>query len=368
MKSGVRGAGHVSAGTPFSETSRPDDSNARPRGVHQLYALNVSAAPEHSDILSIPTCEVCGGTLARPRFLIEETKYSIVVCTGCGLGMLSPPPTPAEIESFYPDDYYGNEGAKFSRLIEPLVRIVGARRAWFVAKQVRAGGRVLDVGCGRGITLRGLADAGCETHGFEVSAQAVQGIDSRVSVRVASSLADASYPNEYFDAIVIWHVLEHVPHPRHIIEESMRILRPGGVLIVAVPNFSSVQAWWAGAAWFHLDPPRHIYHFPLAALRKLLQTSGLNCRSSHHFSLRQNPYGWIQSALNKASWLPQNGLYAMLHCRDSGQRLPFSFLIRLQLWVGFWLLAFPAIIASVVAALLRSGATVHVVAEKPLDS
>ena len=62
-------------------------------------------------------------------------------------------------------------------------------------------------------------------------------------------------------------------------------------LIVAVPNFSSWQARWAGAAWFHLDLPRHLFHFPLPALRRLLEECGLACRSEHHFSLRQNPFG-----------------------------------------------------------------------------
>ena len=79
---------------------------------------------------------------------------------------------------------------------------------------------------------------------------------------------------------MIWHVLEHLHDPKGALLEARRILRPGGRLVVAVPNFSSLQARWAGAAWFHLDLPRHLWHFPLAALRRLLADCGFEIRRS----------------------------------------------------------------------------------------
>ncbi|MFN8709798.1 MAG: methyltransferase domain-containing protein [Planctomyces sp.] len=329
-----------------------------------LYSLSVTNISDSTAEISIPPCNVCRGGVGKPRFEIQGTKYSIVECSQCGLGILHPEPTLEELASFYPDDYYGNEGSKFSGLIEPLVRMVGVRRAWFVARQMRLGGRVLDVGCGRGITLGALADSGFETHGFEVSTHAVQGIDQRVQTRIANSLNEAQYPDQYFDGIIIWHVLEHVQNPKSVLSEARRILKPGGRIIVAVPNFSSLQSRWSGPAWFHLDPPRHLFHFPLSALENLLQECGFECQSSHHFSLRQNPFGWIQSALNKLRWLPRNSLYAMLHSHGGEHRSRLSPLLRVQLWLWFWILALPALLLSIVAAILRSGATVHVVATR----
>ena len=74
---------------------------------------------------------------------------------------------------------------------------------------------------------------------------------------------------------------------------------------MAVPNFSSEQARWAGDAWFHLDLPRHLYQFPLESLKRLLRDTGFAPVSDHHFSLRQNPFGWIQSAQNRRASLPR---------------------------------------------------------------
>ena len=357
-------AGRLNENDAMSMSS-PDPDVAAEQTVQDLYSLKVSAVVSDSDIVRTAACPVCGSDKARPKFFIEDTKYQIVNCTQCCLGSLWPTPTSDEIQSFYPEDYYGDGGSKFSSVIEPLVRMIGARSAWFVARSIRRSGRVLDVGCGRGITLRALADAGCETHGFEVSKHALRGIDPRVHVTVANSLAEAGYPDGHFDGVLMWHVLEHVQNPGEVLREAWRILKPGGVVIVAVPNYSSLQAKWSGAAWFHLDPPRHLYHFPIAALEQMITAVGFVPISRHHFSLRQNPFGWIQSLQNQFPWLPRNGLYAMLHRIESHRRKPFTFNIRMQLWLCFWLFTLPSLVLSILAALFRSGATVHVVSQKP---
>lgn len=339
-----------------------------PPTVQNLYSLKVSQIAVDTSCIRTSPCPVCGCEEAQPVFSIEGTRYQIVNCTGCRLGSLWPLPTAAEIQSFYPEDYYGDGGSKFSLVIEPLVRLIAARSAWFMARSIQRHGRVLDIGCGRGMTLRALADAGCETHGFELSQHALRGIDSRVRIKVADSLAEAHYPENYFDGVLIWHVLEHVPNPREVLAEAQRIVKPGGVVIVAVPNYASLQARWSGAAWFHLDPPRHLFHFPIAALERLISTTGFVPVSRHHFSLRQNPFGWIQSFQNRIPWLPRNGLYAMLHRMESQRRKPFTRSARFQLWICFWLLAFPALSFSIVAAIFRSGATIHIVGRKPLTN
>lgn len=134
--------------------------------------------------------------------------------------------------------------------------------------------------------------------------------------------------------------------------------------MVAVPNFSSLQARWNGPAWFHLDAPRHLYHFPLAALEQLLRSQEFEIRSTHHFSLRQNPFGWIQSGLNRFTRLPTNGLYRLMH-RSAGKALPpFDATTRFTLWAVLALFAPLAIALSVLAALISSGATVHVLASR----
>jgi SAM-dependent methyltransferase len=331
------------------------------------YERAVSALdPATAPIAAESACAVCGAFEARPRYALEGLAARIVVCTGCGTGRLDPLPEEAELASFYPAAYYGDEGAKFQGPIEWAVRAVGARHVRFLARSLAPGARVLDIGCGRGVTLAALADRGFEAHGVERSADAARGADPRAEIRVAATLEEAAYPVGSFDAALLWHVLEHLREPDRTLAETHRVLRPGGRLLVAVPNFSSWQARWAGPAWFHLDPPRHLHHFPLAALTRLVERSGFEVVAAHHFSLRQNPFGWIQSALNRRPDLPRNALYVLLQERAGGAAAGTSFApaTRRTLWAAFGLGALPALALSAVEAAFRAGATVHLVARR----
>jgi 2-polyprenyl-3-methyl-5-hydroxy-6-metoxy-1,4-benzoquinol methylase len=337
------------------QTAREADAGA---GLYAREIRSLSGPPIETD-----ACLVCGAKRARPRFAAEGVASRVVVCEGCGLGRFHPVLGAQEIRAFYPDEYYGEPGAKFQPLVERVVRVVGARHIGFLSRGLPPGARVLDVGCGRGVVLGPLADRGLEVHGVEVSAAAARGADPRAEIRVAPDLRSAGYPDAFFDEVIVWHVLEHLEDPRAALKEAHRILKPGGRLIVAVPNFESWQARWSGADWFHLDLPRHLYHFPLRALRQLLGNLGFELGESHHFSLRQNPFGWIQSALNRIRSLPRNGLYTLLHQRGR-EAPPFSAAQRLLLLLLFAAMAPIALALSLAETLGKSGATVHVVATR----
>jgi hypothetical protein len=106
------------------------------------------------------------------------------------------------------------------------------------------------------------------------------------------------FEGAFFDAVSIWHVLEHTQNPSKVLREISRVLKPGGVLALAVPNFGSTQARLFGKNWFHLDLPRHLFHFTEPMLTKMLRDTGLEpVRVSTH-SIHQNLYGFIQSLLN----------------------------------------------------------------------
>ena len=310
-------------------------------------------------------CPVCGATSALALFAVEAVRAPIVVCSGCGLGRFEPMPSQHEIAGFYPDEYYGEPGTKFRPVVEWLVRAIADRHVRFLSAGLPPGARVLDVGCGRGVTLAPLADRGFEAHGVEISLAATRGADPRATIRIAPDLPAAGYEAESFDQIVIWHVLEHMRDPQATLEECHRILKPGGRLVVAVPNFSSWQARFGGAGWFHLDAPRHLFHFPVAALHRIVSRCGFECGPAHHFSLRQNPFGWIQTFQNRLDPEHPNRLYTALHSRQQPVRRTSG--SRIALWLWLLLATPPALALSVAEAIGRSGATVHIVATRVGD-
>lgn len=349
---------------PAPSTPALDTAVPRP-DVRSLYGWPVKRKAGLARQVSSGRCPACTQPLAVERFEVGDVESPLVACRTCGTLRYEPALSLDQIVGFYPRQYYGSEGRKFEPVVEWVVRKLAARQARAVARTVPRGGRVLDIGCGRGTLLSALARGGYEPHGFELSPQAALGVDPRIALRFGAHVRDAEYAAESFDACVLWHVLEHLPDPRGTIAECARILKPGGTLIVAVPNFSSWQARWAGDAWFHLDAPRHLFHFPLAALQQLVTGCGLTCLEAHHFSLRQNPFGWLQSALNKFSALPRNSLYCLLH------RHPLPTARSLTAWDrlflrGVYFAGMPIALAlSVIEALAGRGGTVHIVARKP---
>lgn len=277
--------------------------------------------PEHPAVHAIngichirtSPCVACHSSSARRLYSIEGVSEELVECEGCGLGSLFPLPDASRIQSFYPAEYYGEPTAKFEPLVEIGVRLGARLRVKSLLGDLPKESRVLDIGCGRGVMLRAILDLGHQAHGVEIAAEAASGADPRAQIRIAPDLSEAGYDDNTFDAVILWHVLEHLPYPDKTLNEIRRILRPGGRLILAVPNFASMQSRHTGQNWFHLDLPRHLYHFTPDTLRRLLTCKGFHCESIKHLALLQNSFGWLQSFLNRISGTPRNSLYSLLH-------------------------------------------------------
>lgn len=134
-------------------------------------------------------------------------------------------------------------------------------------------GRILDVGCGLGHLLSGVAEA-WDRHGVEVSQTAAKHAAQYGAIR-DSDLRTANYPSSYFDVVVSYHVMEHMLDPVAELSEMTRVLRPGGHLIVGVPNFDSACARRFGDHYRMLHDPTHISLFSESSLRQMLLDEGL---------------------------------------------------------------------------------------------
>jgi SAM-dependent methyltransferase len=162
-----------------------------------------------------------------------------------------------------------------------------------------SGWHLLDVGSGDGDFLRRAKTAGYEVVGQEINPAAVASArDAGLDVRLGP-LEEAGFAPQSFDAVRLWHVLEHVAEPLAILKTARALLSPSGVLIVGVPDFDSPARRMFGARWGGLQLPFHRHHFNPTTLRRALGVSGFRVRSLRHRSV-----GTIYSSLTQARRLP----------------------------------------------------------------
>jgi len=362
--------GEIDPRQVISEFEKPSENLELLKRTDFSEELEVRDFRHDPVVVRMPRCTVCGFRFGKKTFFLPQLNYKVLTCQKCGTGRLFPTPSYEEIPYFYPNDYYGEPGEKFEKRTESATRLVGSIHIKRLLRDLPQGSRVLDVGCGRGVLLEALADKGYETHGFEISKKAVQGVDPRTSVRIANDLKQAKYERHTFDAVILWHVLEHLRDPKGTLEEVREILKPGGKLIVAVPNFSSWQSKFFGPAWFHLDLPRHLFHFSANGLQELVSRCLFDCEKMDHFSLRQNPFGWLQSFLNKNPGFSRNRLYRSLKKNVSENDESYGddgkwerFLERLSFYIGM----IPALALSGIAAFMHRGGTICLTASSRVN-
>jgi SAM-dependent methyltransferase len=235
-----------------------------------------------------PSCGEPGGCVlleGRDRFVGGPGEFSVVACGACGLSTTRPQIGPEDFGTYYPDDYTAYEprptgpdatlrsrlGALVDRLrIDAILRF-GPYRPLLR----RTPGRVLDVGCGVGDLAVALRRHGWSVTGLEPSAVACEHARGRGLEVHCGTLDDAPWDVATFDAIVFNHALEHIPQPEDALRRAAGLLRPGGMLAVAVPNFGCWQRRVFGSRWFQLDVPRHLQHFDRDSLAAVVSRAGL---------------------------------------------------------------------------------------------
>jgi len=135
---------------------------------------------------------------------------------------------------------------------------------------------VLDVACGGGKYLLHLRGRGYRVTGIEPDLRTAERLEREQGLEViAGTLPEAPVPDGVFDVVTFWWVLEHTHDPLENLRAARRALRPGGLVLVSVQNFASLERLIFGAYWHHLDLPGHLYHFEAGTLRTMLRHAGL---------------------------------------------------------------------------------------------
>jgi SAM-dependent methyltransferase len=306
--------------------------------------------------MSDPHCLACGAELDPTRSFHGVDRlhgtggtFEVRCCPACGAGATLPLATPAEVASFYPDSYgpYDDRMGTLAGAISKIVRASQGRRALaslpLSALRDAPAGRAVDVGCGRGDVAALFVQRGWQVTGVEPSAGACRAARARGVDARQGTLADVPLEDGAYDAAIFQHSLEHTPDPSGDLTKIRDALRPGGVVLITVPNFASWQRARFRDRWYHLDLPRHRTHFTPRALDASLRRAGLE-------------------RVTLTTSTSTVGLPATIQYVTAGRCL-FPGGLRLRVAAGLCVLALP--LAWVLDRLGGGGDQLHAVARRP---
>ncbi len=228
-------------------------------------------------------CPLCGGRSLAFAFagadLLHETpgRFAVWACAACQLRFQFP--QPPDLDALYPSDYGGY--APSARLTRSRFRGRSLRaRVALLARLRPQGGRLLDVGCGSGDFLAAAHASGkWQAEGLEPNTEAAQ--LAAETPGVIAHVGHLSSPGGLvgpFDAITLWHALEHIPVPEGALRAAFDFLADDGLLVVACPMVDSAEARLFGSAWAGYDLPRHLHAHSRATIRLLATRLGLEAR------------------------------------------------------------------------------------------
>lgn len=245
-------------------------------------------------------CNLCGQSDFRVRE-DDNPPFRVLECLICGLVFVYPFPDPGGLAGHYDENYYREWITQQKDKRIQMWR----NRLNRLEKHIKRG-NLLDVGCGDGSFLQLAKQNGWLVNGTEYSDHASKYAGERLGIRIfCGELVAAGYPNEYYDVVTMWHVLEHVTDPKGYLLEIHRILKPSGLLVLAVPNVNDLvmQAAYRLIKGRKLklfsrnDREMHLYHFSPKTLRAYLDKAGFRC-------IRLSPdCGIVDDAKKFVNWI-----------------------------------------------------------------
>jgi SAM-dependent methyltransferase len=311
-----------------------------------------------------PTCSFCEEKIEK--IVLEDIskygkKYNILECLSCQTWITNPNPSIEELSKLYSTgNYRAKTGKRFVPILEKIIHFLTVRKRNRIKGYV-SGGRILDIGCGRGLFLNLMKKDGWLVTGHEFDEKSASYAINNYEIDVHTGDLKGKFEKESFDVVNINHVLEHMKKPRETLSECNRILKKGGLLVVAVPNIDSLQAKFGKKNWFQLDIPFHLYHFSSKGLVGLIESKLFHVDLIRHFKFEYNPFGWLQTMLN-ASGIQENHLYNLLKSSElknkDNNNSPLMDSIKSFLFIPLYLpLSF---LFSIIEAMFKKGGTIEV--------
>lgn len=231
-------------------------------------------------------CPWCGSEKAqinlwlKDEFLSKE-DFHICECLSCGLLYTMPRPTKDKIGAYYKSEEYYSHQENNTGFIPKLYEAIKKTNLRYKYKMATEGlemGKLLDIGCGVGDFIHTAEEKGWKGMGVEPSEEAKKIARNRIKAEIIDSEAMEKLPNQSFDLITMWHVLEHVDDLRWQVDQLERLLKTNGRIVIAVPNYKSYDAQFYKEHWAAYDVPRHLNHFDKTTLVKIFKSKGLELK------------------------------------------------------------------------------------------
>jgi len=210
---------------------------------------------------------------------VSRKDFAVFKCSDCGFLFTQDYPEESEIGAYYESEEYishSDTSRGFSNKLYRIARTIMLGRKKVLVEKVTGlkKGKILDIGSGTGYFAAIMRKAGWQVKGVEINEKARNFSASNFGLEVDLPDRITSYDTNSFDCITLWHVLEHFHDPFKYISEIYRLLKPGAVCVVALPNSSSYDSTYYKQFWAAWDVPRHLWHFQPSTFRVLSEKSG----------------------------------------------------------------------------------------------
>lgn len=232
------------------------------------------------------TCPACGSTSIKPLLsardhTVSGEQFAIWRCAHCTLAFTQDVPEEDHIGPYYQAESYISHTDTQKGLVNQLyhkVRSYTLRQKYQLILQQsgRNKGRLLDIGAGTGAFAGYMQGKGWDITALEPDPETRKRAAELNQVQAQDTSVLFSLPEQQYDVITLWHVLEHVHDLNGYFKRFRDLLKPDGLLVIAVPNYTSGDANAYGPFWAAWDVPRHLYHFSPQSMETLLKAKGFH--------------------------------------------------------------------------------------------
>ena len=267
-------------------------------------------------------------------YIVSRETFSIYIDKETQLLITTPRPAVGDLSRYYDSEEYISHSNSKKSFIEKVYQIV---RNYTTKQKVKlinsfstTNKSVLDIGSGTGDFLMACKQNGWLIDGVEPNNNANKETRKKTFTEISKDISELS--NKQFDVITMWHVLEHVPNLNEYISILKNILKPDGVLVVAMPNHKSYDATYYKEFWAAYDVPRHLWHFSRLSIDKLFQLANMKVTKilpmkfdAFYVSLLSEKYKTGKSNFLKAFFI---GLRSNLKARTSKEYSSLIYVIK----------------------------------------